>query len=279
MAKCYFNDWILPALPKWDQDTYPYALIYQNKDSWGFYLMCLDTPFYVTTANGVQVIAFDAYAQVKAFEYWRSDPWEWKSTQYNTQPDSGAEAIYLNPDKAEYIWTNTDISDDYGTVVYPATDPVPIWEFNEKSFLIGYTLGIAGKPMPLTASQPGKEPVAYLYNGVRLPKLPEWDREMYPFAFILDQGNKYQLTIKDERSTYRRYGDYLYYTDPAIVIRYTLAKDGAATQWTYVSTVSEIGTYFGMSDLYEIIWSDFDIFHHGSTNVYLPASDPIPVYE
>jgi hypothetical protein len=34
---------------------------------------------------------------------------------------------------------------------------------------------------------------AYLYNGVRLPELPEWDREKYPYAYIVNAISWYYV--------------------------------------------------------------------------------------
>ena len=70
---------------------------------------------------------------------------------------------------------------------------------NEKmrSSVMGLILGQFSSPLP----EVQKEPVAYLYNGVRLPALPEWDREKYPFAVIwytpgfLGIGSYYYLII------------------------------------------------------------------------------------
>lgn len=299
VAKCYFNDYILPALPEWDQDTYPYALIYQNKDTWAFYLMCLDSPFYVTTANGVQVIAYSTDAQVKAFEYWRSDPWEWTPTEYNTSGGDNVEAIYLNPDKADFVWTNTDIYNDSGVVVYPSTEPVPIWEFDQKSFLIGFTLGISGKPLPLSK----KTPIAYLYNGVQLPGLPEWDREAYPYAAIFHTPND------DTISFYNEYAYLLVSTEPlrcrtktfagvsSRVIRISNAHSGLCYHCGFdIEATHEVFDTFvrypdfdiaadsgaDLSSPYfpsKVIWANHDIIDNDDESVYLAASEPIPVYE
>ena len=42
-----------------------------------------------------------------------------------------------------------------------------------------------------------KTPDGYSYNGVQLPKLPEWDKEMYPYAVIsYREGiNQYYLSV------------------------------------------------------------------------------------
>ena len=40
-----------------------------------------------------------------------------------------------------------------------------------RSSVMGLILSLFSSPLP----EVQKEPVAYLYNGVRLPALPEWD--------------------------------------------------------------------------------------------------------
>ena len=135
------------------------------------------------------------------------------------------------------------------------------WTFCLKSWLIGFDLGIAGKSLPLRRKRQEREPVAYLYNGVRLPKLPEWDREMYPYAYITQNlsGTVYKFvakTTKPEAST-----------DGKITLSgLTFAVvDGA---WAEVYS----------QGIRKVIWTNNDLYHEDGT-LYLDASDPIPVYE
>ena len=59
------------------------------------------------------------------------------------------------------------------------------------------TLGwLVGKQMAAMRSNVGKTPVAYLYNGLRLPKLPEWDKETYPYAYIYSTTSWSSTTVK-----------------------------------------------------------------------------------
>ena len=52
----------------------------------------------------------------------------------------------------------------------------------DKDFLEGLAISAACHVLP--ARKVFREPIAYSYNGVILPKLPEWDSETYPYAMI-----------------------------------------------------------------------------------------------
>lgn len=147
-----------------------------------------------------------------------------------------------------------------------------------KSFLIGYALGLSGKPLPLSGGEPSVEPVAYLYNGVRLPKLPEWDKETYPYALI----------------TYNTAGFYVIYCfscEPAVAskVNSTLVPlDGSGEYINLVSFGKKEDAKFGNPVTFTAllgsvttgtIWTNFDLLYRDTGSVYLAASEPIPVYE
>lgn len=108
-----------------------------------------------------------------------------------------------------------------------------------------------------------REPIAYLYNGVRLPKLPEWDRGVYPFAVIFASGAFWIMTelpyISSEGNTYALSAQYKIYT----------VQNGE-----YVLKSSSSGVQVGSAP----IWSNSDLYNSNGT-LYLEASDPVPVYE
>ena len=121
-------------------------------------------------------------------------------------------------------------------------------------------------------------PVAYLYNGVRLPGLPkEWDRETYPYAFIWEGTGYYELCIASvesvivspnnltvlpsERGTI--YLEFICKTEQWEETRYS------GTEYTgYLASVPP-----------KLVWSNFDFKYKGTDNVYFAASEPVPVYE
>lgn len=146
------------------------------------------------------------------------------------------------------------------------------------SWRTGFELGLAGFSFPY--SKPRRKPTAYLYNGIRLPALPEWDREKYPYAAIGKWLDVYQLYLSTVPLTYRNAVPNIWYFDAtengeALVYQTTTdtmiweeqtRKEFTAGQAVYV-TVGEPH------------WADYDIYHYTSGNVALAASDPVPVYE
>lgn len=142
---------------------------------------------------------------------------------------------------------------------------------NEKmrSCVMGLILGQFSSPLP----EVQKEPVAYLYNGVRLPALPEWDREKYPYAYVgtttYRGTEEYRAYFAKEIHT--KYASAMIFIDAAR--RYRLI-DG---QWVkHGGTISPVIT--------SPLWSNVDIYYDSSVEevggtLYLSASEPIPVYE
>lgn len=134
-----------------------------------------------------------------------------------------------------------------------------------KSCVKGLMMGCCGKPLPLSAK---KEPVAWLYNGVRLPALPEWDREKYPYAVI---GKVFMGTI-----------DTLFYSASPV------QRNGTSRLVTVASPHYQVrcegnswgnatGHYYDASVL--AMWSTHDIINTTDGAVFLAASEPVPVYE
>ena len=155
-----------------------------------------------------------------------------------------------------------------------------------KSWLTGYALGLAGQPMPFgVASKP--EPVAYLYNGVRLPALPEWDREKYPYAFICIKPTQVMFDPKPHlycMETTRMVDDWEILN--GINGLCYLYNEEEGNEWISKGTVTSQNT--GINS--KIIWSNHDIYYdpdgyydigneHLAGTVFLAASEPAPVYE
>lgn len=163
---------------------------------------------------------------------------------------------------------------------------------DKTSLTLGWLVGrrIAGQ-------RSRKEPIAYLYNGVQLPPLPEWDREMYPYAYVCFMDH-----ILD-----RLTGHYIWVTDrPIYANDETWSAEGTtriicvhgedAVGYMCYKLVDGIWTYersstiSGTDMMYQIIWSNVDVYIMGhdsedagiyepTNNLYIPASDPVPVYE
>lgn len=149
---------------------------------------------------------------------------------------------------------------------------------NEKmrSCVMGLILRQFSSPLPMAQ----KEPVAYLYNGVRLPKLPEWDRETYPYAAIhyMPVNKKYQLTCLSADAYYGQNssGGINLYASNGL---YSITETTQNTAWTDFEGITGDSAFAPISDssIRTLIWTNFTAEYNGTT--YMTASEPIPVYE
>ena len=125
----------------------------------------------------------------------------------------------------------------------------------------------------------------YLYNGVRLPVLPEWDKTAYPYAYI--EQNYYYGTPTDTYFLFvsstqgvEKDGGWLgdsvleFGTDTAF--SYTIengawVRNGDTAEIDMCIFVDNLGRKVG-----ELTWTNTDTYREDGT-LYLPASDPIPV--
>jgi hypothetical protein len=165
-------------------------------------------------------------------------------------------------------WSNTDIYDSTGTLYLAASDPVPVGTITDPvSFVMGYQLGCR-----LRAQRGAKKPIAYLYNGVQLPPLPEWDKEQYHYAAILSYSDHLTLYVTENA---------LYWNDGCIRPMKTAYKTWVADDdtWGSESTFDNMSWEVSHSKLNGTpIWSNYDITNKVDDSVYLSASDPVPVY-
>lgn len=129
----------------------------------------------------------------------------------------------------------------------------------------------------------------YLYNGVELPALPEWDKEKYPYAVIFrNSGDKYILWAMPVEGVYRK--------DATIAIPkiydnvvYFAYKEGDYVRAEIVDDAweSSIETRLNFlqipldkldgSIVSTIIWTNHDIISNTDGSVYFATSTPVPV--
>ena len=127
-----------------------------------------------------------------------------------------------------------------------------------RDFVIGLVLAFACEG----AATVKREPTAYSYNGVVLPKLPEWDREKYPYAVIgYCNTHGYVFSRSSNPWTANEYGN-------IFPTRFS----------TYYASDDKWATTNGALEFITPIWTNTDILNEDGS-VYLAASDPIPVYE
>lgn len=121
----------------------------------------------------------------------------------------------------------------------------------------------------------------YLYNGVKLPALPEWDKSTYPHAVIMLYGGVYVLSITSHPLEFGvAYGS----SDSGLH-----AVGGGAAEIKFkwaMSIVNDDNTEWGAFNEFDETlyigsyrdnrWTNTDIYNEDGT-LYLAASDPIPV--
>ena len=302
MAKKYYNGNLLPDIEAvWDKTTYPYACIhlfgrtafvaftdkvgyiegYSPADGYMLYNYTLGLttdveydPSKVIYAK-VYVVALDETGvELNADTYpgINMDSWvedEWEDVLGTGNPVNSYYSLPMGNNGPH--WTNTTLYDADGNLFLEASDPVAY--FDLRSWLTGYALGLCGKPLPFSKVQ--KEPVAYLYNGVRLPKLPETG---YQYAIISKTKDDYTLGLYDEyvlfvtnQQPIKGTGSI---TFPAGTYRIYEYRTTEAFGW--VEEANENDKY--INAFYDLFWCNEDILNENGS-VYFAASEPIPVYE
>lgn len=153
-----------------------------------------------------------------------------------------------------------------------------------RSFVKGIMAGLVSK-----AKMPKGEPVAWLYNGVRLPKLPEWDKTAYPYAVIWhDTGvgssvaPHYMLSFgKAPITHYTGFFGNEYFRNQVVGWMYAIINypDTITNETEWGELLEMERTIEGSTDNITLIWANHDVVREDTSEVYLSASDPIPVYE
>ena len=171
---------------------------------------------------------------------------------------------------------------------------------------LGLSAYFLGRRIAGQRKKQDREPVAYLYNGVRLPKLPEWDRKTYPYAVISDApgfanfGVCYQLMISSSPTEITSSGT-RYHVSNAVAKAYlifvyneeidaAMREDGTTLEeyaamafgmeldiWTMLAEYDNYEAGFPI-DSNPTRWANHYILNEDGT-VYLAASEPVPVYE
>lgn len=119
----------------------------------------------------------------------------------------------------------------------------------------------------------------YLYNGVELPALPEWDKESYPYAIIT------RPVLGSVDLFFLREWEYYYYADG------TLVQEGIKYKTNSKKYVCRVGGIEWEQNTIDeegqvifpwILWTSEDVVcqsdeYKPAGTLYLAASDPVPV--
>ena len=281
-----------------DKETYPYAYIFS--DALGSQFCAFPVPLYYKRIHGDNGLEDEAigpavsgnttFLSCSVLPGKMGDKW----------PDLKERSYAFGGDVEDLIWCNTDVKycDVTGTIgnrqytptdeVYlaasepvpvpvPVPEPVPVTQRNPSAMLLGFQVGQAIRRM-----RGKKKLVAYLYNGVELPPLPEWDKEAYPYALMTIHGTGYAIITTSQRLYKRIASDgkpYVVSKEQFLAQRYYHHPNvgGWSHEATYSEYVPSLGYYhLGHNSPF---WVNFDILSVEDNSVWLAASDPIPVYE
>lgn len=138
---------------------------------------------------------------------------------------------------------------------------------SDQSIKLGLALGLT------TMGRWRGEPVAYLYNGVRLPKLPEWDRTVYPYAVIrVTSDGNYGLLIASAPFYFGE--NSLQFKGDGCGYQYKVAD----SMWTENGSFAIFADYTKLSG-FTPIWGNHDVLSYEDDSLYIAKSAPISVYE
>ena len=230
-----YNGAVLPKLPEYDAVTHPY--VYIATGSGGTKTYAIFSPKIISVQYPGKELLGGGYNSTTydCITYYESNG-AWVKT-YNS-------LFYVA------VWSNADV-----------------YYFDSEDESINGTLCIAAsEPIPLASN----EPVAAVYNGVKLPVLPEWDKEKYPYA-------RMGVSVTDN-------------TDYRLLIGGVASKIGSSGELVFLSGANyscENGEWVKVAQdakSYKVIWANYDVYYADDTEevggtIYLAKSDPIPVYE
>lgn len=136
--------------------------------------------------------------------------------------------------------------------------------------------------------KPTAEPVAFLYNGVRLPDIftvytPELQKS-HPFVVIIyhPSANSYSLNFYAEQNYYEANGTEWFGYDEYTpnLVRYKIENG----EWVLHSNPGKFNLLVDKNGGYApetsptAIWTNFDLYYSDGT-LYSAKSEPVPVYE
>lgn len=251
----YYDGAVLPMLPEWDREKYPYAhVVYYGMDNWiaqaGLYVTSKPMVYY---PNEYYCLHAD---DMGTFDYILH---------------SGNPRNFDGSWDFEWAYNRTTVGADY-------TSSTACWAIYDIYNEDGYLYLAKSDPIPVTGL------VGYSYNGTVLPNISvvytDELKEEYPCAYIykgtlFTGGISYYLHLTTADPYYgvsdsekwcigRRAGDKSYWWYDGLSDNFEFHYD-----WTNEGV---------MANMDNLVWANFDVLDEDGS-VYMAASDPIPVYE
>lgn len=272
-----------PVLPSYDTATYPYRVTVFNygvgeEDWYQVHLSYSSAPF---TFDGSYVVNnATAYTQV----YGSSDGWTGANETDKTLSPGLHGSVY------QRIATNHNILDGAGdvwlaadAVTEVAEEPVePQTGFDSTSHQIGFGLGMGliGRRIVNTIRM-------CLYGGTEiLPGPPSWNREKFPYVAVFKYADcdykeaDYKFVGSTAPYLLSTTGDSIV-TATQVRRRFWISDD--RSHWIDKGEVEqEVEMYLRILELFDghtVVWTNHDILHVDSTDVYMAATNPEVIAE
>lgn len=252
-----YNGVQLPVLPEWDKSVYPYAYITRGASPRRLILTSTRLVAYDANGRCLSNINYLIYELIDG---------EWIEATYA--------GTFYPLWCSEDLYYSSAVADVGGTLYLAASTPIPVGGSIPEQTFLGMLIAQFGV-IPHVMGKGGKEPVAYLYgpDRVRLPKLPEWDKSKYPYAFItLNNSDSVFLFFYQTASAIKLTDSGIRVdTSGGITARNRYKYDADSNSWS--STINTV--HYGTN----IVWTSVDLYSTETEELLLTASDPIPVYE
>lgn len=268
---------IVPKPPVWDTGTFHHTCMFPTRNFisgalLGYTMVFTGEPLFVRYLNGDGhdvLCGDDDGTPYQLFRYVLSSGEWWDA-------DSSGDTDTLSPNASMGVpcWTNYDIvNKDDNSVFLAASDCVCIPIYGE--------------------------PVAYSYNGIVLPKLPEWDIKEYPYAIIYHAYIGISRVFLSKTPWAGTGEPYVWGVD-AVAYGEKIVNASRGFEYTGKDNppgweVSSNGNLIdsptlgqlqdtngdGIADsgVYCAFWSNHDIISADGKTVLIAKSDPIPIYD
>ena len=108
-----------------------------------------------------------------------------------------------------------------------------------------------------------------LFNGIKLPSLPEWDKEQYPYVAVLtDESGNYYFHAKSSAITYSAQG--VGVISNQINSGAVIMLAFSSVEWIPHKQPEEVARVY-----YNAVWGNHDIIKTTDDSIYLAGSAPI----